>query len=709
MERDWSNLTQEELDSFLNAAPQIADAQRWPTTDELVAGFNLIRSRMTQQETEMLVNHYHAEGRSMTMHELAMSMGFESYRTANLRYGNLAKKLYTEIGYPPPQSQNTTGTFWILGLGEFIDRRSEGLDMLCVMRPEVARALEIVGMVTPNNRSATFDDESELDQDEIVERLLSISSRNMAENNSQSTSDESDGSGGHPLTLANCDAFDIVDELSWELDLLDNPMGVAWKCRLHPEAYEKLKSSVQEFGGEPYIYEENGQEYLRVFDNNNIPFVIHMRIAGIDDQLSTELYGDSWLENREIDTDFPIPTAQRRALAAHGLTEESPHPPSGKRCEASDTRYIQSCVTSIGFPEFPEDLEFMFEKNEGYAPGRQLTDLEIILNFDQLGADFAEWTAARWMTEGDVLFFYHTNRGHKKIKRLLKDFQTLDLTHRTHYRNTIETLERNLEMSKGVESCIFACAQVQGSAMYYAKEENEHFKSRNFVPFNSVHIFENPLHTKDFGEHFKIGQNTVTPIYARNFGAIRDLLAQRNELPDFLRYANVGELNFQNIGPENWRAIVASSQTRFLNEELVREYFIDYLLKEIRDPRTPILEECVTWRNGESTGRADYFVMIAGRWIPVEAKLNILTERDLLGQVGKYIRVDKFVPTIRQRRNTEFFPDRHATCIVIDQSGVYLTHDQQFVDCDFERPWLSREGVTRDFVADLRRAVSDFR
>jgi hypothetical protein len=370
-----------------------------------------------------------------------------------------------------------------------------------------------------------------------------------------------------------------------------------------------------------------------------------------------------------------------------------------------EPRFVQSCVTSIGFPDNLDDLELMFEKNEGYTSGRQLTDLEVILNFGNLDINFAEWTAARWMTEGDVLFFYHTNRGHKKIRRLLKELRRTGLVRQPRNVEAIETLERNLEFSTRVESCIFACAPVQGSATYYSREDAEHFMSRTFVPFTRVHVFENPLHTRDFGLHFKIGQNTVTPLYRKNFGAIRELIKRDNEIPDFLELADISELVFQNISKENWRQIVASPQARFLNEELVREYFIDYLLDEIKDPRTPILEECVTSRNGQVTGRADYFVMIGRRWIPIEAKLNVLTESNLLGQVGKYLRVDKFVPTVRNRKGSDFFPEQHGACVVIDQSGVYLTHDQNFVDCDFERPWLARELVIDDFSSRLRNAI----
>jgi len=45
--------------------------------------------------------------------------------------------------------------------------------------------------------------------------------------------------------------------------------------------------------------------------------------------------------------------------------------------------------------------------------------------------------------------------------------------------------------------------------------------------------------------------------------------------------------------------------------------------------------------------------------------------------------------------------------VAIDQSGVYLTHNQNFIDCDFATPWLARELVTDDFSERLRKAIME--
>lgn len=94
-------------------------------------------------------------------------------------------------------------------------------------------------------------------------------------------------------TFANCTAFDIIEDLGEEMDIMHDPLGVKWRCWLHQAAYDKLKADtsltdILELTGDEarWIYEKDGEEYVRVFDNDRIPFKIHMRIAGIDNSLT---------------------------------------------------------------------------------------------------------------------------------------------------------------------------------------------------------------------------------------------------------------------------------------------------------------------------------------------------------------------------------------------------------------------------------------
>ena len=295
------------------------DNGAWPTADELTAGFEKILDKMTPQQMIMLEVNYHSGGRAATMRELAKASGYRDYKIANIQYGGLAKRLYTAMGYPAPKSSDGKKTFWILGLGEFVDRREYGLEMQCVMRPEVAAALERLGIVEADVRVEMSADEDDIDYDDYaLDRLIGTDSEDddyesSADEFDDETEDEDD-SGGGALSLANCSAFDILEDLGEELDLVHNAMGVAWRCWLHPDAYAVLKGASD---SRDDIYEENGHEYVKVFDNLRIPFVIHMRIAGLDESLPTA-YPGGLGNRREVDDEFPMPKAQSEALGAHG-------------------------------------------------------------------------------------------------------------------------------------------------------------------------------------------------------------------------------------------------------------------------------------------------------------------------------------------------------------------------------------------------------
>ena len=145
-------------------------ANEWPTVEELMAGFDRIHDKITPQQMTMLRVNYYSGGRSATMRELATASGYGDYKIANVQYGSLAKRLYKAIGYPKPKSVNSDGSYWVLGLGEFIDRSDFGLEMQCVMRPEVAEALERLGIV----ESAELDAPNSVyawEVDDLIEKL----------------------------------------------------------------------------------------------------------------------------------------------------------------------------------------------------------------------------------------------------------------------------------------------------------------------------------------------------------------------------------------------------------------------------------------------------------------------------------------------------------------------------------------------------------
>lgn len=132
-----------------NVVCQIVYMNR-PSVEECLQGFERILDKINPQQMIMLRAHYHSGGRAVTMRELAKAAGYADHKMANLQYGNLAKRLYQAMGFPALRSESSGKTYWIFGLGRFVGRSEFGLEMNCVMRPEIAEALERLGIVEPS-------------------------------------------------------------------------------------------------------------------------------------------------------------------------------------------------------------------------------------------------------------------------------------------------------------------------------------------------------------------------------------------------------------------------------------------------------------------------------------------------------------------------------------------------------------------------------
>lgn len=375
----------------------------------------------------------------------------------------------------------------------------------------------------------------------------------------------------------------------------------------------------------------------------------------------------------------------------------------------STTWAAQSCITAISFPKTIAELEGMIEKNSGF--GAFKTDMDMLLTAKP--EDALYWTASRWMTEGDILFFYHTLSARSRIAALRKQLsssvskQPIDssilqrlesLFGLANHGGAGATLDHVLEQAaryaERYAGTIFACAQVIGSSTYLHKPEDEdsHFRSTVFAPLDEVHIFDKPLQAAEFEECISISRrSTLTSLAGKSFTCIKDLFARHNRLPAFLLAAEPGGKSFRDVHADTWRTISCDPAARFIDEAQIRAYLLDYLLDEIKDRRTLLLEECRCFRNETATGFADYMISLFGMWVPVEAKLNLLSERDLHAQLDKYTHITNFAPTKGSSRHKQYSTDDMSICLVVDQSGLYATSERSFIDCEPGRPLIRRE------------------
>lgn len=370
--------------------------------------------------------------------------------------------------------------------------------------------------------------------------------------------------------------------------------------------------------------------------------------------------------------------------------------------DGNDEYWVQSAVTSVSFPRTLERLRAMGLKWLNILGRDWTTDMDILLDFPQ-GSD-VNWIAPKWLMAGDILFFYHTKSALNITKKLYRS--ALSLNYDTELRRTanIQTQEDAARMAQLLSNSVTMAETYSGTIFGYAEvsgrpirtfDENKHFYGTVYAPLLNVYIFKNPLSVREFSDILRIGQNTTTPIYGYVFEKLKTKLEANNTIPPSLSNAKPGRLGFREVKDDNWESVSCNNDTRFIDEEQIRTYFIDYLLKELKDPSSSVYLECTCYKNGDTFGRADYFFQIGGSYIPVEAKLNVIVEHGLVSQVLKYTHTDFFIPTKGVAKDKMITLDDSPFCIVMDQAGLYLLKDGEFVSCSVTAPLFERKDLHR--------------
>lgn len=414
---------------------------------------------------------------------------------------------------------------------------------------------------------------------------------------------------------------------------------------------------------------------------------------------------------------FP-PAAVRNGGPAGVTVKRTSRAPPNRHARAAPhatgpriTPYVQACIVSVGFPETMAGLlANVGESEDGYG----YTDMELLLGTAGPEQQGGTWTAPRWVTEGDILFFYHTKRAAHHVERLAR--ANLDppggewdtVSDRT---GMLSLLYDQLDIAERFCGTVFACARMVGppafDAAALASKSERHFKSNIFAPIADVFPFEHPLADLEFNRHVTISRGgTITPLHGAAFLGLKDALAQRNRLPAYLADARPGGVSFRDLGPDNWVEIACGAAARFIDESQLRAYLLDYLLAELKDRGTRVYQECRCTRWGRGARLADYLVRLAGHWLPVEAKLNVRAERDLIGQVKHYLGTEVFVPTRGAGAGTAQNASRAAMCLVADAEGLYLVSAEGFVGCDPFEPWWPRTAITGRSLHQIRERLA---
>jgi len=121
-----------------------------PTAHEYAKAFHQIKN-ITDSQIQMLRIHYFMPKHIITANQLALAMGYSSYPAVNSQYGKLASLIGDILDYSPEPEK----------LGTLVIFEKKHGEWHWIMRPEVAKSMEILGWVEdsyfllPEETSAT--------------------------------------------------------------------------------------------------------------------------------------------------------------------------------------------------------------------------------------------------------------------------------------------------------------------------------------------------------------------------------------------------------------------------------------------------------------------------------------------------------------------------------------------------------------------------
>ena len=364
---------------------------------------------------------------------------------------------------------------------------------------------------------------------------------------------------------------------------------------------------------------------------------------------------------------------------------------------------VQAVILNIAFPKSLEEV-LKIQHDEGYF------DIEYLLANCAL-SDCSEpptttWTVRKWCKKGDIIFFMHSKSSHATISRLKNELKRYSDDYTEDDFNTLTAaLERGSELYQKYGGKILAVAQISGTPVYDKIDEQEriiHWQSPLYATVSGYYCLKSPIELSEFNTFITLSTGgAITPVFGKEFEALKALIMSKNAVPRYLEESVAMPIPLAKITGDNWIQVASQYRRSFFLEKQFRAYYVDYLLESLGD-RKGFFVECPCIKQGRKPSFADNVIVMDGKYLPVEVKLNIHAEQDLIGQLRKYCAVDALI--LDKKKNRFAAPDKlfNQGVLTIDTDAVYWYSD---IDQSICQIWsLDNVSAKRD-ILNLREQV----
>ena len=323
---------------------------------------------------------------------------------------------------------------------------------------------------------------------------------------------------------------------------------------------------------------------------------------------------------------------------------------------------VQSFISNMSAPTSLAELVY----NEG-----------ITLPENLMSEPTTEWTAPRWAKAGDVVFFMHSKTARSSITALRTELinRRTDFT-AADYNRLFGWLEHALEIHAQYGGKIFAVGRVCGGPEYAEPdsllESILHWRSRNYSAIDNIQVLDHPVDISTFRKYIQVSRGSATtPLIDEEFTSLRDEIYRENTLPDYVSNCTARPVPLRKINIDNWIGVANDYRRCFILEKQFRKFYVDYLLREIGDHKK-FFTECRCQRDDIHDSFMDYVFRFNGKYLPVETKLAVSAEPDIIGQVSKYVSNSRVFLTSDEKRFVSGNGFHNGKVLIIDTDKIYM-------------------------------------
>ena len=339
---------------------------------------------------------------------------------------------------------------------------------------------------------------------------------------------------------------------------------------------------------------------------------------------------------------------------------------------------VQSFISCVSFPTTIEEMLDLAENND-------LFSVEKVLLGDKY--DYLEWTVPRWAREGDVVLFYHAKTGNVRLSNLRKQLKEDDYYDEDQKRLITTWIEKANRIFKEYGGRILAVGRLTTDPYYLSSSEFDnpgvvHYNMNMWAKIEDVFIFHNMIHINRVSSFVNITrQASVTPLFGEAYVQLKEAIWEESDIPVYYAESESVAMPLYKINSNNWLEINLKYGRKYRFESQFRSFYVDYFLRWISDENVFYREcPCLT-EAAVHPAYVDNVILIDGKYLPVEVKLNVNNEKDLVGQVKKYCDLSKLYLNSNSNELAPINLVIKPFVLIFDVNAIYLYDNRKGKNC----------------------------